>query len=447
MDSPRLPNHDTRRTGLLGLAPHRAILGQGRMHGWENLRDADRDAILKGIADGRAHGGPYHAEIDPIDACNVSCFFCSSENASILEGAALKWERLSEVVDELIAGGLRSFRLAGGGEPLIYPALPALCDRMAQAGVVLDNLTTNGVRLNAMLDHLLKLRMTTVLVSLNYPDAESYGRFMRTAASKFDTVVKNIRELDQRLRDSGRRAETQIMTQFFLHRSMVELIPRMAELAAHLPVDIVTFRVIGLIPEDEVITADQLTRIRELLPRAVETTHRHTWVELDLAIAGLQDYANNLLASLREMPVSHVAPQHRIEYCYIGWYSMTVRGNGNTHPCCFLMPSETIPPFGNLNTQSVQEVWHGELYHRFRQEMRGAMLADGNLPRGYGSFRCTAPGCWKHDDCPLAFMMADPAFYQRAHETLELLRRRPAARMMRMAIAARRMIRRGSAPR
>jgi MoaA/NifB/PqqE/SkfB family radical SAM enzyme len=174
----------------------------------------------------------------------------------------------------------------------------------------------------------------------------------------------------------------------------------------------------------------------------VEKVHPHKWVELDLAVIGLQDFANGFLASLRQLPLGEVAPEHRIEHCYIGWYSMTVRGNGDVHPCCFLMPNKSIPPFGNIRTQSVGEIWNGAMYRLFRREMRAAMMMDGKPPIGHGKFRCTVPSCWKHDECPLAYMMAAPDFYQQAHDRLEWLRRRPAVRLARMAATARRAIRR-----
>src|SRR5438094_864388 len=44
--------------------------------GWKHLTDDDKATIARGVRDGVAYGGPYHAEIYPADRCNIDCFFC-----------------------------------------------------------------------------------------------------------------------------------------------------------------------------------------------------------------------------------------------------------------------------------------------------------------------------------------------------------------------------------
>jgi molybdenum cofactor biosynthesis enzyme MoaA len=117
------------------------------MHGWEYLREQQRAAILQGIENGETLGGPYHVEIDPVDRCNARCVFCSSRQAGILGGKMLDWPVLERTLDELVQGGLCSFRLAGGGEPLLHPSFEQICQKLGRAGTVLDNLTTNGLAL------------------------------------------------------------------------------------------------------------------------------------------------------------------------------------------------------------------------------------------------------------------------------------------------------------
>ena len=83
------------------------------LHGWTHLRpERPGNDPSRNIA-GRCVGGPYHVELNSIDVCNADCFFCNS--VEFRKGDILKWDRLSGIVDDLVAGGLRSFRLAGGG--------------------------------------------------------------------------------------------------------------------------------------------------------------------------------------------------------------------------------------------------------------------------------------------------------------------------------------------
>ena len=408
------------------------------MHGWENLRPEDEAAILRGIAEGDAFGGPYHVELDPIDRCNVSCFFCGS--ADLHQGGVLRWDKLGPIVEELIAGGLRSFRLAGGGEPLIYPDLAPLCERMAGAGVVLDNITTNGIQLHKWIDDLARLQITHVLFSLNYASRGDYGRFMQTAPEKLDIVVANIHLLHDRLVAEGRRADTQIHTQFFIHRSTVESIPGMVALAKMLPVDSVTFKAIGYIPEEEVILPEQLPRLRELIQHAADEIPLEINLPLDFALVGLQPHCTDVLERrYGDAPFSSYK-KYEIEYCYIAWYSTTIQGNGDVHACCHLMPDSQIAPLGNVNQQSISDIWRGENYRQLRHELRTAMLMQAKTPFQQRRFRCTVPACWEHDQCPLSHMMATDDFYQRAHKQLQAVRQKPAMMAARFANRASRHV-------
>ncbi|HEY4594354.1 MAG TPA: hypothetical protein VIJ61_18180, partial [Thermoanaerobaculia bacterium] len=82
--------------------------------GWKYLTPEDKRSILQGIADGVAHGGPYHVEIHPADRCNIDCFFCST--AAIRGTDELPLSRIEELILECKEAGTRSVRLAGGGE-------------------------------------------------------------------------------------------------------------------------------------------------------------------------------------------------------------------------------------------------------------------------------------------------------------------------------------------
>ncbi|HEX4496295.1 MAG TPA: radical SAM protein, partial [Thermoanaerobaculia bacterium] len=86
--------------------------------GWDHLTPEDKAAILKGIEDGVAYGGPYHVEFHPQDRCNIDCFFCST--ASLRGKDEIPLLRLEEMLGELKEMGTRAIRLSGGGEPLFH---------------------------------------------------------------------------------------------------------------------------------------------------------------------------------------------------------------------------------------------------------------------------------------------------------------------------------------
>ena len=69
---------------------------------------------------------------------------------------------------------------------------------------------------------------------------------------------------------------------------------------------------------------------------------------------------------------SHYATQ----YCEYPWLSLTVMADGNVVPCTQVSNSELV--LGNVNENSLEEIWNGEKYKELRK-----MHVTGNFPKGH----------------------------------------------------------------
>src|SRR5262249_20297223 len=154
-------------------------------HGWAEIEEARKREILQGIRDGAATRSPVHAELDLTDRCNVDCYFCNQQDVRTTEQIPL--DRVLEIVDDLKAGGLKSVRRSGGGDPLAYRGITSVLEHLEQRDVVIDNLTTNAALLSAEVAELLVRpgRCREVLCSLNAVDAADYQRMMRVKPATF----------------------------------------------------------------------------------------------------------------------------------------------------------------------------------------------------------------------------------------------------------------------
>ncbi len=146
--------------------------------GWKYLTPEDKQAILRGIEDGVAHGGPYHVEIHPADRCNIDCFFCST--AALRGTDEVPMPRFAELLGELREAGTRSLRLAGGGEPLFHRKIKDFLGAIRTSGLPIENVTTNAVLLRTEVAELLADTCDQVTVSLNTADEASYAAMMQT---------------------------------------------------------------------------------------------------------------------------------------------------------------------------------------------------------------------------------------------------------------------------
>ena len=363
--------------------------------GWQHLTRSDKEQIVRGVRDGVAYGGPYHVEFYPADRCNISCFFCST--AAIRGTDELPLQRFEELIAELGTLGTRAIRLAGGGEPLFHRRIADIIRAANRAGIRIENVTTNAVLLAGEIADLLLEGADQITVSLNTADAQSYGEMMRTPERNFDRVLQNVRDLIAARKKTGRRFP-EINLQFLVWRDNYRSIPRMYALARELDVDSILFSGLAFLkPEqemndvevaemmrlyEEVIREDEFRRITNIgsFERDIEGDLGAIIQRLDRErrSAGIVRRALNFATrgdSLAAKVRHHLrarrdarATQQTADFdeaCVIGWHSMVVRSDGSVAPCCMLQGKS----LGNVLRQSVKEVWYGEPYQAFRNEL------------------------------------------------------------------------------
>ena len=222
--------------------------------GWKFLTPADKAAILKGIEDGVAYGGPYHVEIHPADRCNIDCFFCST--AALRGTDEVPMPRFEEMLRELKEAGTRSVRLSGGGEPLFHRKIKEFLAAIRASGLPIENLTTNAVLLRAEVLELIADTCDSITVSLNTADEATYASMMKTSARNFQRVVDNTRELIA-LRRRRKARTPKVTLQFLVWKENYRTIPEMYRLSREVGADTVLFNGLSFLkPEQQMTEAE-----------------------------------------------------------------------------------------------------------------------------------------------------------------------------------------------
>jgi len=140
---------------------------------------------------------PVHVRIKPINACNERCWYCAYRFDDLSLGSDMEVrdkipaEKMSEIVDDLIAMGVKAVTFSGGGEPLLYPQIAETVRRLAGAGIKIGILT-NGVALRGDVAGAFAEHATWVRVSIDAADGESYARSRRVPAAFFEQVLDNV---------------------------------------------------------------------------------------------------------------------------------------------------------------------------------------------------------------------------------------------------------------
>jgi len=141
---------------------------------------------------GRVHN---YLRISLTDNCNLRCFYCMPDEKYAFAPAAklMQPDEIETIAKLFVAHGVKKIRLTGG-EPLVRKDAPAIIDKLGKLGIELA-ITTNGVRINEMIDNLMSAQVKTINISLDTLDAEKFKKITRR--DLFQKVRNNINLLIQ----------------------------------------------------------------------------------------------------------------------------------------------------------------------------------------------------------------------------------------------------------
>lgn len=125
---------------------------------------------------GRVHD---YLRISLTDNCNLRCFYCMPEENYAFAPASklMQVEEIEAIAKLFVANGVKKIRLTGG-EPLVRKDAPRIIESLGKLGVELA-ITTNGVRINEMLDELLAANIKAINISLDTLQADKFLKITR----------------------------------------------------------------------------------------------------------------------------------------------------------------------------------------------------------------------------------------------------------------------------
>ena len=399
-------------------------------HGWAEVSRERKREIIDAIVANKPTRGPVHAELDLTDRCNVACYFCNQQDLRTKESIALP--RLTELIDELAEGGLRSVRLSGGGDPLFHKDILPTIDHLASRKVIVDNVTTNGVAMTTeVATRLVKNQAREVIFSLNAADPADYARMMKVKPALFDKVVENIRNL---IAIRGDSMYPSVVIQFLIDRHNVDRIVDMYELARSIGPDRAAINAVLEIPMERIDRERLLTpndryaaeaQVEEVIRRDKEVG----MLQIDFAIAGW----NEMLNAIRERvgsPAHNMYPvaksfKNENGGCFFAWYTAAITGNGDIRPCCLLL-NPNVKPLGNVNDGGkFADHWNGPEFAKMRTEMREVLLRKNKMQYSPSKFEVLKEPCVTDGLCWLKnmYFRADEEFYAELDEKLTAARK------------------------
>ncbi len=119
------------------------------------------------------------------DRCDLKCRYCMPEEGVAWLGKSelLTLEEKIRMVETLVELGIDRVKITGG-EPLLYPRLAELVERLSRLSLNDLSLTTNGTRLEPLARPLKKAGLKRVTVSVDSLDGERFKAITRGGSLK-----------------------------------------------------------------------------------------------------------------------------------------------------------------------------------------------------------------------------------------------------------------------
>jgi radical SAM protein with 4Fe4S-binding SPASM domain len=287
---------------------------------------------------------PEHADFPPIviiavtNVCDLACIHCAHPvlvRSPGYKGTFMAPEVHSRIVEEVsqFKDRLWVFRYAADGEGMLHPNFLDFVKEAKDAGIGPVNLTTNAMTLTEdKARRLLEAPIDVIDVSLDAFSKEAYEKIRRKG--KFEQVTGNLMRLIE-LRNEL-RAPTKIMTSIISQKEALDEVDDFVEFWGQ--------------------------HVDEVLVRGLNT---------DL---GVVNASETYFKDIARWP----CPQF--------WKRMTVNQHGDVRFCVEDWFNEGL--VGNIMEQSLQEIWQGPLYQKFR---------DLHLSGRWGEMKM-CQGCqdWQH---------------------------------------------------
>ena len=278
-------------------------------------------------------GRPFVLMVEPTNLCNLRCPLCPSGNGQLTrERGTMALDAFRQVFDGL-ADDLILLMLWNQGEPFINRSLTDMI-RLAKSRNVPTITSTNVhfIRTRENAEDIVDSGLDEIIVSLDGVSSETYLEYR--VGGNFDRVLEGIRLL-ARAKEDLKADHPVIHLQFIIMKHNEEEIDEARRLARELGVDRLSLK----------------------------TVQVGTNAEAEAYLPSNEDH------SRYRYDVPSLATKAKItNSCRHLWYSTVINWDGSVSPCCF--DKDVDYGLGNaLNVQGFDEIWGGERYARFRNEI------------------------------------------------------------------------------
>jgi radical SAM protein with 4Fe4S-binding SPASM domain len=267
--------------------------------------------------------------------CMFACKMCPYTEPQVREmyreGSEMSFETLKNIVESVPNDSYYSFDISAIGETLLFKPLPRFVRYMKEQRPLVNTIiSTNGLLMNESLFRgLVESGLDSIQFSLFAENAEDHERI--TGSRSFQRVCENIRVASRVRKELGTRKP-------HLQTFMMET--------------------------NE--TAGKVQEFLQYWSQYVDSVFTRPMYNVGREVEGMTG-------------VHEPTPPIQRHPCVNPWYSTAIRSNGDVLACYVFHWHESTRysgVIGNINHNTLEEIWQSPEFQRFRQAHRRLALAD-----------------------------------------------------------------------
>ncbi len=281
---------------------------------------------------GRIFGNPFSLSIEPTTACNLGCPECPSGLKSFTRVTGnLKPELNKKIIDELYRD-LFYINYYFQGEPYINPNFLDFIKYATAKGIYCSTSTNAHFLTSEKSKQTIESGLNRMIISIDGTTQETYEQYRKNGSlEKVLEGTRNIINWKNKLKSNT----PHIIFQFLVVKHNEHQINDAIKLSKEMGVNEIRFKTAQLY---------NYQNGNPLIP------------------------SNNKYSRYKQKKDgSYVLKNKFYNHCWRMWSSAVITVDGKLVPCCFDKDASHL--LGNIEDQSIREIWKGKDYHEFRKNV------------------------------------------------------------------------------
>ncbi len=276
-------------------------------------------------------GMPVTLSIEPAAVCQLHCPECVLGSRHLQRTNRLLTEELYKKIIDQSADTLCYLMLYFQGEPFLAPDMCNLIAYARQKNIYTVT-STNAQNIDQTLaEQICRSGLNKIIISLDGVTQNTYAKYrVGGQINKVFDALKYINNIKKTLQTSTPAIELQFIV--FRHN------------------------------EHEIALFKQMAKTFDVQKVTIKTAQIYNYEHKQSLLPTSKRYSRYIIKN------GVVQLKHRKgNHCLRQWQGGVVTVDGHLVPCCFDKNADFL--FGNLQTHTLQSVWHGEAANRFRRQI------------------------------------------------------------------------------